>query len=74
MVEGNKAAATEMAMRLHAMHRWCITGTPIQRELDDLYGLLRFLKASPYDARNLWVDVIRDHYEVITNLPYIKYN
>ncbi|KAK1409267.1 hypothetical protein QVD17_35793 [Tagetes erecta] len=63
MVEGNKAAATEMAMRLHAMHRWCITGTPIQRELDDLYGLLRFLKASPYDARNLWVDVIRDPYE-----------
>ncbi|XP_076948485.1 uncharacterized protein LOC143620741 [Bidens hawaiensis] len=62
MVEG-KTTATEMAMRLHAMYRWCITGTPIQREVDDLYGLLRFLKASPYDARKLWLDVIKDPYE-----------
>ncbi|PWA98308.1 Helicase, C-terminal [Artemisia annua] len=63
MVESNTTAATEMAMRLHAMHRWCITGTPIQRKLDDLYGLLRFLKASPYDVLRWWVDVIRDPYE-----------
>ncbi|KAL8247869.1 hypothetical protein R6Q59_009085 [Mikania micrantha] len=63
MVEGSTTAATEMAMRLHAMYRWCITGTPIQRELDDLYGLLKFLRASPYDVRKLWVAVIKDPYE-----------
>lgn len=63
MVESNVAAATEMALRLHARHRWCITGTPIQRKLDDLYGLLRFLKASPYDVIRWWTKVIRDPYE-----------
>ncbi|KAJ7965163.1 E3 ubiquitin-protein ligase SHPRH [Quillaja saponaria] len=63
MVESNASAATEMAGRLYAKHRWCITGTPIQRKLDDLYGLLRFLKASPFNVCRWWTEVIRDPYE-----------
>ncbi|KAH0704372.1 E3 ubiquitin-protein ligase SHPRH isoform X1 [Solanum tuberosum] len=63
MVENNAAAATEMALRLHGVHRWCITGTPIQRKLDDLFGLLRFLNASPFYTLRWWTDVIRDPYE-----------
>ncbi|KAL6530383.1 hypothetical protein OROHE_014736 [Orobanche hederae] len=63
MVEGNAAAATELAMRLHAKHRWCITGTPIQRKLDDLYGLLRFLQSSPFNVLRWWTDVISNPYE-----------
>ncbi|XP_038884910.1 E3 ubiquitin-protein ligase SHPRH isoform X6 [Benincasa hispida] len=63
MVESNATAATEMASRLYASHRWCITGTPIQRKLEDLYGLLRFVKASPFNVHRWWVEVIRDPYE-----------
>lgn len=69
MVESNAASATEMALRLPAKYRWCITGTPIQKKLDDLYGLLKFLKASPFDVFRWWAEVIRDPYEVfVVNL------
>uniref|UniRef100_A0ACD5WM79 Uncharacterized protein n=1 Tax=Avena sativa TaxID=4498 RepID=A0ACD5WM79_AVESA len=64
MVESSKTSVTEMAMRLNAQHRWCITGTPIQRRLDDLFGLLRFLRTSPFDTYRWWVDIIRDPYEL----------
>ena len=29
---------------LHAVHRWCLTGTPIQNSLEDLGALVAFLK------------------------------
>jgi E3 ubiquitin-protein ligase SHPRH len=64
MVESNSSSATEMAMRLYARYKWCITGTPIQRRLDDLFGLVRFLRVNPFDVYRWWSDVIRDPYEV----------
>ncbi|KAM3394206.1 helicase-like transcription factor CHR28 isoform X1 [Capsicum galapagoense] len=33
---------------LRAKRRWCLSGTPIQNAVDDLYSYFRFLKYDPY--------------------------
>ncbi|GIL90673.1 hypothetical protein Vretifemale_18375 [Volvox reticuliferus] len=54
MVENSTAKATEMALKLDTVHRWCVTGTPISRGLEDVYGLLAFLGARPWNERRWW--------------------
>eukprot|EP00747_Dinoflagellata_sp_TGD_P094869 gnl/TRDRNA2_/TRDRNA2_166268_c0_seq1.p1 gnl/TRDRNA2_/TRDRNA2_166268_c0~~gnl/TRDRNA2_/TRDRNA2_166268_c0_seq1.p1 ORF type:complete len:672 (-),score=124.39 gnl/TRDRNA2_/TRDRNA2_166268_c0_seq1:87-1823(-) len=34
---------------LKAERRWCLTGTPIQNAIEDVYSLARFLKLEPFD-------------------------
>lgn len=43
MVEGSATRAAEMARKFHTIHRWCVTGTPIQKSTRDLHGLFMFL-------------------------------
>ena len=63
MVENSTAAATEMVRRLKCRHRWCVTGTPISRGLDDLQGLFAFLQLRPYANRTWWRRCIQIPYE-----------
>ena len=37
-----------------ASKRWCVTGTPIQNSLQDLYGLLKFLHHEPWCEASFW--------------------
>ncbi len=60
MIESSTADAARMAVRLPACHRWCVSGTPLGRgHLDDLYGLLVFLRMHPFDQRTRWVHAMQ---------------
>jgi E3 ubiquitin-protein ligase SHPRH len=48
-VETLTAASARMALKLYAVHRWCVSGTPVGRgKLEDLFGLLLFLRVEPF--------------------------
>ncbi|UZJ50969.1 hypothetical protein CBS101457_000289 [Exobasidium rhododendri] len=39
---------------LSANRRVCLTGTPVQNRIDDLFALIRFLRLEPFDDRGVW--------------------
>jgi E3 ubiquitin-protein ligase SHPRH len=64
-VESTATKAAMMALQLTTRHRWCVTGTPVQRGLEDLYGLFLFLQASPFDNKFWWHNAIQTPYEKV---------
>jgi SNF2 family DNA or RNA helicase len=48
-VETPTSQSAQMALKLEASNRWCVSGTPVGRgSFDDLFGLLLFLRCSPF--------------------------
>lgn len=43
---------------LIADRRLCLTGTPVQNKLDDVYALLKFLRLEPFDEKAIWTEFI----------------
>jgi E3 ubiquitin-protein ligase SHPRH len=51
----------EMALRLSAVNRWCVTGTPIQRGIDGALKVPSFLEFQLFifiSCRSLWTDAV----------------
>ena len=41
-----------------ADRRLCLTGTPVQNKLDDVFALIKFLKLSPLDDKATWTEFV----------------
>lgn len=50
----NRVMVTDMAKRLNAVHRWAITGTPISKNVTDIYALINYLEMEPYSEKRCW--------------------
>lgn len=57
-IKNRNAKATQAACALDAEYRWCLTGTPMQNNLDELQSLIKFLRIKPYNDLAAWRDQI----------------
>ncbi|KAG4113520.1 hypothetical protein ERO13_D13G228100v2 [Gossypium hirsutum] len=62
-IKSSKSQISMAAAALVADRRWCLTGTPIQNKLEDLYSLLRFLKVEPWGNWPWWNKLIQKPFE-----------
>lgn len=59
-IKNARTLAAHAAWGLHARHRWCLSGTPIQNSVDDLYSYFRFLRYEPYCHQRSFKTYVKD--------------
>lgn len=57
-IKNRSAKMTKACYALDSEFRWCLTGTPMQNNLDELQSLVHFLRIQPYDSFERWRDEI----------------
>lgn len=58
-IKNHRTQVARACWGLRAKRRWCLSGTPIQNAIDDLYSYFRFLKYDPFDAYKLFCTYIK---------------
>ena len=62
-IKGRTIQIAKAVYHLKAEHRWCMTGTPIQNKLDDLFSLIHFLRLEPWSDYLWWNSYINKPHE-----------
>ncbi|KAF7145413.1 hypothetical protein RHSIM_Rhsim04G0188100 [Rhododendron simsii] len=62
-IKASKTQGAQAAFSLSSHCRWCLTGTPLQNNLEDLYSLLCFLHVEPWCNWAWWSKLIQRPYE-----------
>lgn len=58
-IKNHRTQVARACCSLRAKRRWCLSGTPIQNAIDDLYSYFRFLKYDPYAAYKSFYNTIK---------------
>ncbi|XP_028775534.1 helicase-like transcription factor CHR28 [Neltuma alba] len=58
-IKNHRTQVARACWGLRAKRRWCLSGTPIQNAIDDLYSYFRFLRYDPYAIYNTFCSTIK---------------
>ncbi|XP_048231086.1 helicase-like transcription factor CHR28 isoform X2 [Ricinus communis] len=58
-IKNHRTQVARACWGLRAKRRWCLSGTPIQNAIDDLYSYFRFLRYDPYAVYNSFCSTIK---------------
>ncbi|XP_019423648.1 PREDICTED: helicase-like transcription factor CHR28 isoform X1 [Lupinus angustifolius] len=59
-IKNYKTQVARACWGLRAKRRWCLSGTPIQNSIDDLYSYFRFLRYDPYAVHSSFCFMIKN--------------
>ncbi|XP_068668261.1 helicase-like transcription factor CHR28 isoform X2 [Aristolochia californica] len=58
-IKNHRTQVARACWGLRAKRRWCLSGTPIQNAVDDLYSYFRFLRYEPYAIYKSFCSMIK---------------
>ncbi|KAF6154507.1 hypothetical protein GIB67_028399 [Kingdonia uniflora] len=58
-IKNHRTQVARACWGLRAKRRWCLSGTPIQNAVDDLYSYFRFLRYDPYAVYRSFCSMIK---------------
>ncbi|KAJ3093400.1 hypothetical protein HK100_006633, partial [Physocladia obscura] len=62
-IKNKSTRAARACVQLTSKYRWCLTGTPIQNNIGELYSLINFLQIKPYCNWNRFRDEIEKQFK-----------
>ncbi|XP_074033441.1 E3 ubiquitin-protein ligase SHPRH isoform X2 [Leptinotarsa decemlineata] len=64
---------SEMAGKINAVHRWAVTGTPISKNISDLYGLIDYIQITPFNDLTTWNKILYEPYVKGNDKPMLEF-
>ncbi|KAG2224562.1 hypothetical protein INT45_004407 [Circinella minor] len=73
-IKNQKTNKAKACFNIESTYRWCLTATPIQNEIGDLYSLIKFLRIEPYNDEAEFKESIKKPFDKLMISNDDEYN